>query len=287
MKNSLAKSTQRTYSSGKKQFFNFCEKHSLINPNGSPLPADELTILRFIGHLSKSCIASTIRVYLSAVRSLHIQEGFQDPLIRCLRIPLVLKGLRRIKSSSREPKMPITPLILYVIKGHLDLSKFEDSMLWAACGSAFYGFLRASEFTTSAEALSMNKYMSIKDLSIDDPSSPQVVFIKLRFSKTDQFGQGWVVNLARMDSDICPVAALMKYLWLRGPRDGPLFVYPDFSPLTKSKLNLKLQTIFRNSGLPGHYTLHSFRVGAASTAATLGFPDYLIKAMGRWSSEAY
>ena len=233
MKNALAKSTQRTYSSGQKQFFNFCEKHSLLNPNGSPLPADELSILRFIGHLSKSCIASTIRVYLSAVRSLHIQEGFQDPLTGCLRIRLVLKGLRRIKSSSREPKMPITPLILHFIRGHLDLRKFEDSMLWAACCSAFYGFLRASEFTTSAEALSMNKYMSIKDLSIDNPSSPQVVFIKLSFSKTDQFGQGCVINLARTDSDICPVAALMKYLWLRGPRDGPPFRVSSFQPSNK------------------------------------------------------
>ena len=108
--------------------------------------------------------------------------------------------------------MPTTPLILYAMKGHLDVRKFEDSMLWAACCSAFYSCLRASEFTASAEALSMNKYMSIKDLRIDNLSSPQVVFIKLRFSKTDQFDQGCVINLARSDSNICPAIALMKYI---------------------------------------------------------------------------
>ncbi len=28
-------------------------------------------------------------------------------------------------------------------------------------------------------------------------------------------------------------------------------------------------------------------MGAATTAASLGFPEYLIKALGRWSSKAY
>ena len=40
-------------------------------------------------------------------------------------------------------------------------------------------------------------------------------------------------------------------------------------------------------GIGGNYTLHSFRVGAASTATALGFPEYLLKALGRWSSDAY
>ena len=127
-----------------------------------------LTILRLIGHLSKSCVASTIRVYLSAVRSLYVQEAIQDPLLGCLRIPQALKGLRRIIPTSMEPKVPIIPLIVYVIRGHLVLRKFENSLLWAACFSAFYGCLHTSEFTASAEALSMNKYVSIKDLSIDN-----------------------------------------------------------------------------------------------------------------------
>ena len=52
-----------------------------------PLPANELTILRLIRHLSNSGVASTIKVYLLAIRSLHIQEVFQDPLLGCLRIP--------------------------------------------------------------------------------------------------------------------------------------------------------------------------------------------------------
>ena len=35
------------------------------------------------------------------------------------------------------------------------------------------------------------------------------------------------------------------------------------------------------------YSGHSFRVGAASTAAAVGIEDSLIKTLGRWESTAY
>ena len=35
------------------------------------------------------------------------------------------------------------------------------------------------------------------------------------------------------------------------------------------------------------YAGHSFRIGAATTAACCGLPDSLIKTLGRWESAAY
>ena len=180
----------KTYSSVQKRFVDFCEKYGLLHANGSPLPAAELTIIRFIGSLSESCQASTIRVYLSAIRSLHVNCGLSDPLIGCLRIPLVVKGLRRIKSQKSPPKLPITPLILHYILGQLNLENFNDVMFWAVCCTAFFGFLRAAEVTVTPDKCVGNTYLAVSDVSVSNQSHPGAVFIKLRYSKTDQFGTG-------------------------------------------------------------------------------------------------
>ena len=57
--------------------------------------------------------------------------------------------------------------------------------------------------------------------------------------------------------------------------------------MTRQRLQARLHVILKAAGWPGKYTLHSFRVGAATAAASLGFPEYLIQGMGRWSSDAY
>lgn len=66
-----------------------------------------------------------------------------------------------------------------------------------------------------------------------------------------------------------------------------LFIYQDGSPLSRSRLSSFLQTTLQAAGIPGKFSGHSFRIGAATTAAQRGVPDHLIKTMGRWSSDAY
>ena len=279
--------TQRTYSSAQKRFIRFSEDHGFLRANGSPCPTSELTILRFVGHLSETCKASSITVFLAAIRSLHIFHGFQDPLVGCLRILLVIRGLRRMNPVHENRKMPITPSVLCSIKAELDFSKYDDILLWAVCCTAFFGFFRASEYTASQETLAKGSVLSLQDVSIDKHDIPGCIFLNLRFSKTDQVGKGCTVVLARCDSFICPVAALLRYIWIRGSDPGPLFLCGDKSPLTRDKLNSRLQKVFKSCNIETKFTLHSFRVGAATTAASLGFPEYMVKALGRWSSDAY
>ena len=83
------------------------------------------------------------------------------------------------------------------------------------------------------------------------------------------------------------MVSLLNYLYLRGPGAGPLFVYRDGTPLSRPWLSSFLQTTLQSAGVPGKFSGHSFRIGAATMAATRGVPDHLIKTMGRWSSEAY
>ena len=53
----------------------------MLNADDSLLPASEITLLRFISCLSsRDYKPSTLKGYLSAVRSLHVFEGFSNPL---------------------------------------------------------------------------------------------------------------------------------------------------------------------------------------------------------------
>ena len=58
-------------------------------------------------------------------------------------------------------------------------------------------------------------------------------------------------------------------------------------PLTRETLVAWLKSALARLGIEGNYSGHSFRIGAANTAATVGIPDHLIKTMGRWLSDAY
>ena len=65
---------------------------------------------------------STIKIYLSAVRSLHIEQGFTDPLVDCLHLPRVLRGIKRTQGDTSSLYLPVTDDIMMLIFRALDLS---------------------------------------------------------------------------------------------------------------------------------------------------------------------
>ena len=147
LRHGLASSTQKTYVSAQRSFLQFCELENRLNSNRSPLPSNEWTLCLFATWLASSLKPASIKVYLSAVRALHIEHGYSDPLVGCLRLQRVVKGIKRCKGSSADKRLPITPDILTAIYRCLDYSVYDDVLFWAACCLAYFGFLRSSEFT--------------------------------------------------------------------------------------------------------------------------------------------
>ena len=143
----LALSTRSSYLSGQKKFYDFCAQLGKVHPSGSPCPTDEWTLCLFATFLANTVQHSTIKVYLSAVRSLHIEQGFADPLVECLRLRRVLWGIKRTQGDTSSLRLPVTNDILMVIFHALDLSLPDHGMFWAACNLAYFGFLRSAEFT--------------------------------------------------------------------------------------------------------------------------------------------
>ena len=85
----LKHSKQIIYNAAQKQFLLVCNMYSL-----KAKPATEDQLLCFVAFLRKrKFAASTLFVYIDAVRSLHMCEGHSDPTFRCSRLSLALCGL--------------------------------------------------------------------------------------------------------------------------------------------------------------------------------------------------
>ena len=67
----------------------------------------------------------------------------------------------------------------------------------------------------------------------------------------------------------------------------PLVPLGKWSSTNSSLVTDRLQAILLSAGLPGDFSSHSFRIGAATSAARAGVPDHLIQVLGRWKSDAY
>ena len=69
---------------------------------------------------------------------------------------------------------------------------------------------------------------------------------------------------------------------------GPLFIWKDGLFLTRAKFVAAVKKSCEKAGLDAsEFNGHSFRIGAASTAASRGMEDCMIKTLGRWESDAY
>ena len=283
----IASSTRRTYSSAQRKFLEFCHWSQSVHPNGSPLPASEWTLMLFASHLSNTIKASSIKVYLAAIRSLHLENGFPNPLANCLRLERVIRGIKRCQGTSKRERLPVTVAVLSRIREILNFQCYDDILLWAACCTGFFGFLRSGEFTTQNAKFDARVHLTLDDVQIDRHENPKVVFLRVKCSKTDPFRKGHTIRLGVSGNIICPVRSLLRYLHMRGGDPGPLFRHTNGLPLTRATLTTWLRTAVSRAGIEGIFSGHSFRIGAATSAAAAGIPDHLIKTLGRWLSSAY
>ena len=223
---------------------------------------------------------------ISAVRSLHIEQGFTDPLVDCLRLQRVLRGIKITQGDTSSLRLPVTDDIMMVIFRALDLSLPDHCMFWAACNLAYFGFLCSAEFTVlNLASFSPLIHLGLADVAVDSMSSSSCLRLCIKASKTDPFRKGCFLHIGRGEFPLCAICSLLAYLTLRGDAPGPLFLFRDRRPLSCALLTSWLRDILSSAGIQGNFSSHSFRIGAATVAARNG--DHQIQALGRWTSLAY
>ena len=159
-------------------------------------------------------------------------------------------------------------------------------MIWAACCTAFFGFLRCGELTSpNHSTYNSTVHLSFSDLAVDNRNSPSFIRLTIKQSKTDCFRHGNFVYLGKTDCDVGPVAAILPYLSARGASPGPLFLLENQKPLTRTTFSSAVSGFLNE--LASHYNTHSFRIGAATSAKDAGISDVYVKELGRWKSDAF
>ena len=112
-----------------------------------------------------------------------------------------------------------------------------------------------------------------------------MVQVVLKQSKMDPFRKGVQLLIGKSGADICPVAALLDFLRLRGSDPGFLFRFRDCTYLTRQRLVEAVRAALEAAGVDhSKYCGHSFRIGAATMAAEKGVEDSVVKILGRWES---
>ena len=187
------------------------------------------------------------------------------------RLQQMMKGIQREQATTKcqRVRKPITITIMLQIQQILSkVPSHHNLMVWAACCTAYFGFLRSSEFTVpSQKAFDPNTHLTLEDVAVDCRKSPKIVSIIIKLSKTDQFIQGHTIYLGRTGHRVCPVQAMVSYLAVRGSQPGALFIQSDGTALTRQLFIVALHNILGELQLNYRdFNTHSFRIGAATTA---------------------
>ena len=279
----LRESTHATYSSAQKRYISFCALYKY-----DPLPTTEKILCNFVTFLAYEGLShSSIRVYLSGVRSLHIFEGF--PLWeKSQKLILIMKA---IQSQGKPPqkKLPITLDVLLKLFGSTIFPKGYQGLLYrAVCSLLFFGGMRRGELIVKN---SYNYKVDLSLYSITVYSSH--IQVNLKRTKTTIHGLSFSLPCMLPDEVLCGHCDFIAFYTERlkiQPKgiNAPLFVNTDGTLFCYDQFLKQLKSLLMFVGLdPGMYSGHSFRAGLATQAGMKGLSDYQILAMGRWKSSSY
>ena len=251
-------------------------------------PATSASLANWVGYLAtKRVKAKTLKSYLTGVRSAHVDMGYNDLTpFHSPQVERIIAGYRRMHGEAGTlERRPITKDLLLQMLPYFNLRTREGCTLHAAFCLAFAGFLRVGEFIYSAKDLNSPDFsqwfLTRRSVRLYEDH----LELTLPSSKTDPFRRGITLTIAASGDNACPVQSLRRLFRWESPPDSPLFQVNG--TFTRQLVTNKLREILTHLGVEGHYSGHSFRRGAATSAREAGLSDGEIQLLGRWKSDSY
>jgi len=278
LQNSKANNTVRAYKSDFNDFGLFCSKNGFRS-----LPSEPKIVSLYLTYLStKDLKMSTLKRRLVSIAVIHKLKGhYLDT-----KHPSIIEnmmGIKRRKGSIQKGKKPLLINNLKNIINVIDKEKIEEIKKLRDRSIILIGFsggFRRNEIVT----------LDYEDLDFVQEG----LKIRVKRSKTDQFGEGIIKGLPYFDnSQYCPVVSIRKWLEISKINTGPIFRrFTKGSKLSENRLSdqtvaLLIKDYLKIAGIESrNYSGHSLRSGFATSAAESGAEERSIMAMtGHKSTE--
>jgi hypothetical protein len=163
-------------------------------------------------------------------------------------------------------------------------NNFTKTLLKAVFLLAFNAFLRLGEILVRSPTFQK------QDVSFTYCNRrSQSLTLAIRHYKNIKNNQPVTIMIEANHNNLqlCPVRAVHSHLENHSRVDVLLFLCIGGTPVTHSYVTGQLTFILKFLGIdPKFFKGHSFRIGAATHATTLGFSEPYIRQLGRWNSIA-
>jgi hypothetical protein len=287
IRNAWHTNTLNKYGSGVEHFIAFCDRENI--PAHLRLPASEHLLCAFAASSAGHRAGDTISSDLSAVRAWHIINN--APYMGGLQLKYTIKGARNLtpESSKRPPRPPVSWEMLEILVKELNHEDPEDICVLACALAATSGQARLGEFLpTSMSTHDPSRHPSVSDLQPPTTAGGSRA-LKLPHTKTTGIA-GDTIFLCSQNDCTDPNNVINKHLEINQlPLHYPLFSYRlrgGYAALTKQKFLKRCNMIWSQYDLP-IFTGHCFRIGGTTILLLRGVSPYIVKAMGRWTSDAF
>jgi len=287
----FAPNTKSTYGTGLLMYHIFCDHKNIEEEHRAPV--NQTVLASFISTLAGTYGGNTIRNYVYGVRAWHIIHGAQWKVDDNEVEALLKAGSKMTPTESRrKEKEPWTVKYLTEICIALKPDDPKDAAILACLTTAFWGTARLGEVTVpklKGFKTSIHVKVSNVEHGVRDRNDLEQTVIFIPWTKAAK-EKGEKIFWAKQEGIIDPQAALANHLKVNEPsQDNHLFAFKhkeEMRPMTRSIFLTRINKIVTEKGIQ-KLSGHGIRVGSTLEYLLRGVPFDVVKAKGRWQSEAF
>jgi len=275
MSHERAARTVSAYRHGWARFCNWCSA-----AGRDPLPASSETLCLYVAAcIDEGLRLASVRLYLSAIRHVHVQGKFECPVGRDSEVRRLMDGAARALRERPAGRAPLTPaqvrsMSVWLVRSRSPMAARDRAVIVLGFALGW----RGSELSS----------LDLSDVSFTDRG----LRVRLGASKTDQQGKGREAAIPYGRRAVtCPVRVLRAWIDVRGRWPGPLFPAARANrSIGTGRLScdavcaIVKRTLDAIGEDASSFGSHSLRAGMATSGAENGASEIAIMQRGGWKN---